>query len=107
MPWRSYDGNEFLESGGFWMQKQHIFMYPFYYVEYALAMLCALQFYLRRQSDPEGAWADYMKLCRLGGSLGYFDLLKAANLKNPFEEETIREVTEAVMKAIAEMEEKL
>ena len=107
MPWRSYDGNEFLESGGFWMQKQHIFMYPFYYVEYALAMLCALQFYLRRQTDPEGAWADYMKLCKLGGSLGYFDLLKAANLKNPFEEETIREVTESVMKAIAEMEEKL
>ncbi|MBE6123232.1 MAG: M3 family oligoendopeptidase [Erysipelotrichaceae bacterium] len=107
LPWRSYDGNEFLENGGFWMQKQHIFMYPFYYVEYALAMLCALQFYLKRQSDPEGAWADYMTLCRLGGSLGYFDLLKAANLKNPFEEETICEVTEAVMNKIAEIEKTL
>ena len=70
-------------------------------------MLCALQFYLKRQSDPEGAWADYMTLCRLGGSLGYFDLLKAANLKNPFEEDTIREVTEAVMNKIAEIEKTL
>ena len=29
MPWRNYDGHSFLEQGGFWMQKQHIFLYPF------------------------------------------------------------------------------
>ena len=104
MPWRSYDGNAFLESGAFWMQKQHIFMYPFYYVDYALAMICALQFYLKMQNDREGAWADYMKLCRLGGSLGYFDLLKAANLKNPFREETIREVSEGIVAALEKLE---
>ena len=46
MPWRDYDGNEFLAGGGFWMQKQHIFLYPFYYIEYALAQMCAFQFYL-------------------------------------------------------------
>ena len=27
MPWRDYDGNAFLTGGGFWMQKQHIFLY--------------------------------------------------------------------------------
>ena len=32
MPWRKYDGNEFFESGGYWMQRQHIFINPFYYV---------------------------------------------------------------------------
>lgn len=26
MPWRNYDGHKFLEEGGFWMQKQHIFV---------------------------------------------------------------------------------
>ena len=104
LPWRSYDGNKFLSEGGFWMQKQHIFMYPFYYVDYALAMVCALQFFLRMRKDREAAWADYMTLCKLGGSLGYFDLLKACNLKNPFEEETIREVTEGVVEVIAELE---
>ena len=107
MPWRSYDGIEFLEKGGFWMQKQHIFMYPFYYVDYALAMLCALQFYLRMRENRDQAWADYLKLCKLGGSLGYFDLLKAVDLKNPFEETTVKEVTEGVIKALKEMEEEL
>ena len=107
MPWRSYGDNDFLNNGGFWMQKQHIFMYPFYYVDYALAMICALQFYLRMRKDREGAWSDYMKLCSLGGSLGYFDLLKQAGLKNPFEEETIKEVADGVAEVLQEMEETL
>lgn len=89
------------------MQKQHVFLYPFYYVDYALAMTCALQFYLRMRKDFEGTWKDYLKLCQLGGSLGYKDLLKAVNLKNPFEEETLKEVSEGVMEVLEEMEKKL
>ncbi len=107
MPWRSYGDNTFLNNGGFWMQKQHIFMYPFYYVDYALAMICALQFYLKMREDRQAAWNSYMKLCSLGGSLGYFDLLNEAGLKNPFEEDTIREVAEGVSKILAEMEKSL
>ncbi|MEZ4508284.1 MAG: hypothetical protein R2912_07655 [Eubacteriales bacterium] len=47
LPWRDYDGVPFLEEGGFWMQKQHIFLYPFYYVITRRAGLrvCALQAY--------------------------------------------------------------
>ena len=29
LPWRDYDGHPFLEEGGFWMQKQHIFLFPY------------------------------------------------------------------------------
>lgn len=107
LPWRSYDHNDFLNNGGFWMQKQHIFMYPFYYVDYALAMICALQYYLWMRKDRTGAWNSYMKLCSLGGSLGYFDLLKEAGLKNPFEEDTIREVANGVAEVLKEMEQAL
>ena len=84
MPWRDYDGNAFLEEGGFWMQKQHIFLYPFYYIDYALAQMCAFQFYGRAKENRAAAWEDYLTLCRAGGTLGYFDLLKKANLLNPF-----------------------
>lgn len=84
MPWRDYDGDAFLEEGGFWMQKQHIFMYPFYYIDYALAQTCAFQFYTKMLENHEEAWAGYLKLCRSGGMLGYFATLEYADLANPF-----------------------
>ena len=84
MPWRDYDGEPFLEEGGFWMQKQHIFLYPFYYIDYALAQMCAFQYYGRMKADRPQAWQDYLRLCRAGGTKGYFELLGVGNLLNPF-----------------------
>lgn len=97
MPWRDYDGNEFLEKGGFWMQKQHIFLYPFYYIEYGLAQVCAFQYYVGMKKDRDKTWADYLKLCKAGGSEGYFKLLEIGRLDNPFKEETIKKVAENIM----------
>ena len=48
-----------------------------------------------------------MNLCRAGGSRGYFELLKLANLDNPFSAETVESITNAVVKKIDEMEAKL
>ena len=107
MPWRDYDGNKFLEEGGFWMQKQHIFLYPFYYVDYALAQVCAYQFFLKGLDNFEDAFRGYINLCKAGGTKGYFALLKEANLDNPFEEETIKWVSEIIDKVIEEFKSKL
>lgn len=96
MPWRDYDGNDFLENGGFWMQKQHIFLYPFYYIDYALAQTCAFQLYGRMKSAPNDAWQDYLSLCRAGGSMGYFDLLKLAHLESPFSAGCVEKVVKIV-----------
>ena len=102
MPWRDYDGNAFMEEGGFWMQKQHIFLYPFYYIEYALAQICAFQYYGRMKEDRSAAWGDYLNLCKAGGTKGYFELLKIGNLLNPFSEGTVEKacghVIEEIMK---------
>lgn len=92
LPYRDYDGNEFLEGGGFWMQKQHIFLYPFYYVDYALAQTGAFEYYSRFKSQPEKTWADYLALCRAGGSKGYFELLKEGGLSNPFKKGAVKNV---------------
>ena len=89
MPWRDYDGEPFLEGGGFWMQKQHIFLYPFYYIDYALAQVCAFQYYGRMKEDRPKAWQDYLRLCRAGGTKGYFELLEIGNLLNPFKDGTM------------------
>ena len=107
LPWRDYDGNAFLEGGGFWMQKQHIFLYPFYYVDYALAQVCAFQLFLRGRKNFPEAWKDYLDLCKAGGTKGYFDLLKVARLDNPFDEETTKRIAEEIEKVIDEFERKL
>jgi M3 family oligoendopeptidase len=100
MPWRDYDGVTYMEQGGFWMQKQHIFLYPFYYIDYALAQMGAFEFYGKMKKDGTSAWNDYVNLCKAGGSKGYFELLELANLKNPFREGTVKNAIEHVIEEI-------
>ena len=90
MPWRSYDGNAFLESGGFWMQKQHIFLYPFYYIDYALAQMGAFALY-KKQTEGGDAWGNYLTLCGMGGRYGYFETLERAGIPLPLKAETVRD----------------
>ncbi len=90
LPHRRYDGNAFLEKGGFWHKQSHIFVAPFYYIDYALAQICAFQFWKRSQARDPRAWEDYLKLCRAGGSLSFLQLVKLAGLQSPFDEDTIR-----------------
>ncbi len=100
MPWRDYDDVSFLEEGGFWMQKQHIFLYPFYYVDYALAQVCAFALYGRMKQDRAAAWNSYLSLCRAGGSKGYFELLALAGLDNPFAEGSVEKAVRHVIEEL-------
>jgi len=86
LPDKNYSECDFLERGGWWLQIPHIFGMPFYYIDYGLAQIVALQFWQRNQKDHETAWSDYLKLCRLGGSKTFTGLLNAANLTSPFED---------------------
>ena len=87
MPWRDYgEGNEFFKSGGWWYHKLHIYHYPFYYINYTLTSMGAMEFKKKLAEDKTACWEDYMTLCKVGGSLGYLDTLRAANLAVPFEE---------------------
>ena len=90
MPWRKYEGSAFLEEGGFWMQKQHIFLYPFYYIDYALAQMGAFALY-RRQVENGDAWERYLALCGLGGMYGYFETLTRAGIPIPLSDDVVRE----------------
>jgi M3 family oligoendopeptidase len=84
LPGRDYAGNAFLESGALWQKQGHIFEVPFYYIDYTLAQICALQFWLRAAQDRSAAWADYVALCKMGGSRSFLDLVRASNLESPF-----------------------
>ncbi len=106
MPWKAYDGNEFLESGGFWMDKQHIFLYPFYYIDYAMAQLDSFALY-KKKVEGDDAWGSYIKLCGMGGTYGYFETLERAGLPNPLNEETVKELAAFVEKQAEELKARL
>ncbi|RLQ97098.1 M3 family oligoendopeptidase [Falsibacillus albus] len=92
LPHRDYDGNEFLEKGGFWQRQSHIFNSPFYYIDYTLAQICAFQFWKKSIENRNEAWNDYVHLCKLGGSQSFTGLVRQANLNSPFEEGCVEKV---------------
>ncbi|WP_419892894.1 M3 family oligoendopeptidase [Oceanobacillus kimchii] len=96
LPHRDYDGIPNLEAGGFWQKQGHIYEDPFYYIDYTLAQICAFQFWKKAQEDNESAWEDYVKLCKLGGSKPFLQLLKEGNLQSPFEEGTVASVVKII-----------
>ncbi|MEJ9231197.1 M3 family oligoendopeptidase [Peribacillus butanolivorans] len=96
LPHRDYEGNEFLENGGYWQRQSHIYQSPFYYIDYALAQICAFQFWKRSVEGDVEAWEDYLNLCQLGGSKSFLGLVESANLKSPFADGTVQSVVKVI-----------
>lgn len=94
LPWRHWDGVPHGADGAAWQAQLHVYQYPFYYIDYVLAELVALQLFERAQEDPAGAWASYQRLCDAGGSKGFRQLVREAGLGDPFDPEVVRRVAE-------------
>ena len=95
LPERDYGDNDFLNRGGYWMRQGHIFGMPFYYIDYTLAQVCALQFWAKSLENRDAAWEDYLRLCKAGGKYPFLRLVELAGLKNPFEDGCIASVVPA------------
>ncbi|MBQ5951815.1 MAG: M3 family oligoendopeptidase [Lachnospiraceae bacterium] len=106
MPWRRYDGDEFFGRGGWWYHKLHIFLYPFYYINYTLTTMGAMEFRKKHLEDPENAWKDYLTLCDVGSSKSYLETLAAAHLTSPFTEGMVARVIAPVKKTLEEQMQK-
>ena len=91
-----HGGNAYLEQGGYWQHQLHIYTSPFYYIDYTLAQLCALQFWAKAQADHASAWNDYVNLCNMGGSQSFNELVAAAGLRSPLEDGAIASTLEPV-----------
>lgn len=96
LPHKNYDEIDVLERGGWWMRQLHIFMNPFYYIDYTLAQVCALQFWKRLQDQDPKAFEDYKAICEVGGTQPFREIVKKANLKVPFEEGCLKETMESI-----------
>jgi len=99
-PLKKYSGFPFLESGRYWMRQNHIYVSPFYYIDYTLAQVVAFQFLVEMLEDRPKAWAKYVKLCRMGGKYPFTVLLKKNHLRNPFKKGTIGKVMRPLAKVL-------
>ncbi|PLS16456.1 M3 family oligoendopeptidase [Bacillus sp. M6-12] len=106
LPHRDYDGNGYLEEGGFWQGQSHIYNSPFYYIDYTLAQICAFQFWKRVMEGDKTAWNDYLNLCRQGGSKSFLELVKIANLRSPFEQGTVESVADVIDEWLSSVKDK-
>jgi M3 family oligoendopeptidase len=101
MHWRRYSDLPYLRFGGLWQAKPHIYQIPFYYIDYTLALCCALQFWAKSRQDYRATVRDYLELCKRGGQAPFGELVRAANLRSPFEDGSLRRVAEHARSALA------
>ena len=74
----------------FWQRQLHFFQVPFYYVEYGIAQIGALQLWQRARRDPTGAVEGYYAGLTLGGSKPLPELFAAAGLRFDFSAGTLQ-----------------
>ena len=85
-PHMDYEEDPFFGQGGFWQKQPHIFGSPFYYIDYCLASVCAMQFKVMMDEDFEKAWKNYYKLCNLSARDFFTNVIVEAGLNSPFED---------------------
>lgn len=83
-----YSGYEEVRKTG-WQRKLHIFIHPFYYVEYGLAQLGAVQIWANSLKDPDGALQSYKKALGLGGTRPLPELYRTAGADFAFDSKTL------------------
>ncbi|BCC06141.1 MULTISPECIES: M3 family oligoendopeptidase [Bacillus cereus group] len=75
-----------------WLPVLHIFEIPFYYIEYAIAQLGALQMYKQYKENPKQALENYKKALSLGSSKSLTEVYEAAGIRFDFSGEIIKEL---------------
>ena len=93
-PWIDFDNLPFYGRGAGWQRQLHIYECPFYYIDYCLSTMAALQFFLLSLTDHKDAWQRYLKLVRRAGLASYTELLQTAGLKVPFEDGSIKGIAQ-------------
>lgn len=103
-PWLNFKGFEYLENGGWWVRQSHIFASPFYYIDYTLAQVLALQFKCEMDKNRERAWKKYIKLLKMGGKYPFLTLVEKDHLRNPFVDGNVKKVIKPQVKILNEFE---
>ncbi|HZV36559.1 MAG TPA: M3 family oligoendopeptidase [Verrucomicrobiae bacterium] len=97
--WSGYDN----ARGHLWHRQLHIFIHPFYYVEYGIAQLGALQVWANSKRDKAKALNDYKRALALGGSRPLPELFGAAGCRFEFSQATMKPLVNLVRTELAKL----
>lgn len=91
-PHLTFEGIPYLEKGTRWQYQMHIYESPFYYIDYCLAQVVALEFLVESQKDYDGALQRYFEHLKRGGLYTFSKLVETAGLDSPFKEGALSKV---------------
>jgi oligoendopeptidase F len=97
--WTGYEA----ARANLWHRQLHIFIHAFYYIEYGIAQLGALQVWANSKQDQARALRQYKQALALGGSRPLPELFGAAGCRFDFSRQTIRPLVELVNQELAKM----
>jgi len=99
----NWEGYQHYQRNG-WQRQLHIFGMPFYYVEYGIAQLGALQVYRRYKQDPQAALDGYIKGLSLGSSKPLPEVWNTLGITFDFSAETLQDLVEFVQQELLELQ---
>ncbi|MBC8332797.1 MAG: M3 family oligoendopeptidase [Anaerolineae bacterium] len=103
MPSLDWSGLEDALATG-WHRKLHIHRYPFYYIEYGLSQLGAVQIWANALNDQACALVDYRAALALGGTATIPELYAAAGVRLAFDVQTLGAAVDLLERTILELE---
>jgi oligoendopeptidase F len=86
-----------------WHRQLHIFIHPFYYIEYGIAQLGALQVWANSRRDRSKALGQYHRALGLGGSRPLPELFQAAGCRFDFSSKTVEPLVKMVSDELAKL----
>lgn len=87
-----YGNISYFAKGGWWQRQLHIYMHPFYYIDYCLAQSAAFMLYNIMRENYEAGWEKYIALVNKGAELTYTQLLAEMGLDSPFKEGALKRI---------------
>ncbi len=103
LPWIDWSGLEDALRQN-WQQVEHIYCFPFYFIEYAIAALGALQVWNNYRRDPHAAMQQYRSALALGATKTVPELFAAAGATFAFDRTMLQSTMHVLMQAIEERE---
>jgi oligoendopeptidase F len=97
-----WSGHEAVRESS-WQRQLHLFHAPFYYIEYGIAQLGALQLWMKSREDPRRALANYRAALALGGTRTLPELFAAAGIRFDFSAKTLMPLMEAAKEELEQL----